>query len=330
MVLAGPRPVEEGPLRLQDIPLPSAKAGEVRVRVRCCAICHTDLHICEGDLPLPKLPVIPGHQIIGTVDQLGEGVKTLKEGDRVGIPWLHSTDQTCDYCQRGLENLCESAQFTGYHVNGGYAEFAVVREDYAYRIPDGFSDENAAPLLCAGIIGYRSYRVSGTRPGQRLGLYGFGASAHLVLQVARHQGCEVYVFTRADAHRELAAKLGAAWTGRAEETPPRQLDASIIFAPAGALVPQALRMLRKGGVLALAGITMSQLPAMDYSLLYQERAIRSVANSTRQDCQDFLRLAAQVPLKTEIQVFPLQQANQALQALKHSQVHGAGVLKVAQ
>ncbi len=330
MVLAKPGDIAERPLRLEYLPSPSPRPGEVRVQVCCCAICHTDLHICEGDLPLPKLPVVPGHQIVGIVDRAGDGVKSLREGDRVGVPWLHSTDQTCDYCQRGTENLCESAQFTGYHVNGGYAEYAVAPADYAYLIPGTFSDENAAPLLCAGVIGYRSYRLSSVRPGQRLGLYGFGASAHLVLQLARHQGCEAHVFTRTESHRQLAAQLGAAWIGRAEDSPPHQLDASIIFAPAGGLVPHALRVLRKGGTLALAGITMSQIPAMDYSFLYHERTVRSVANSTRQDCREFLQLAAEVPLKTEIQLFPLDQANEALLALKHSQIHGAGVLKVAQ
>jgi len=296
--------------------------------VRCCGLCHTDLHTVEGDLQLPRLPVVPGHQIVGIVDALGPGTNICKEGDRVGIPWLHSTDNQCDYCRRGLENLCDQAQFTGYHVDGGYAEYTVVDENYTYRIPEVFSDENAAPLLCAGIIGYRSYRLSGVRPGQRLGLYGFGASAHLVLQFARHQGCEVYVFTRTPIHRELAQRLGAAWVGSAEDTPPQPLDAAIIFAPAGALVPQALRVLRKAGTLALAGITMSSIPSMDYSLLYHERVIRSVANSTRQDAREFLQLAAQVPLQTEVEIFELEQANQALQALKGSKIKAAGVLRM--
>ena len=233
MVLQKAKPIDQAPLALEDLTLPFPRAGQIRVKVRCCAVCHTDLHIVEGELPLPKLPLVPGHQIVGFVDATGEGVRTFKEGNRVGIPWLHSTDQSCDYCRRGLENLCENAQFTGYHVNGGYAEYTVVHEDYAYPIPSAFSDENAAPLLCGGVIGYRSYRLSGIRPGERLGLYGFGASAHLVLQLARHQGCKVFVFTRAPSHRGLATKLGAAWVGAAEDTPPHLLDASIIFAPAG-------------------------------------------------------------------------------------------------
>ena len=328
MLLDHPRPVENFPLRLEEIPTPTPGPGEIRVRVRCCGLCHTDLHTVEGDLQLPRLPVVPGHQIVGIVDALGPGTNIYKEGDRVGIPWLHSTDNQCDYCRRGLENLCDHAQFTGYHVDGGYAEYTVVHENYAYRIPEVFSDENAAPLLCAGIIGYRSYRLSGVRPGERLGLYGFGASAHLVLQFARHQGCEVYVFTRTAIHRELAQRLAAAWVGSAEDTPPQQLDAAIIFAPAGALVPQVLRVLRKAGTLALAGITMSSIPSMDYSLLYQERVIRSVANSTRQDAREFLQLAAQVPLQTEVEIFELERANQALQALKKSGIKAAGVLRM--
>jgi alcohol dehydrogenase, propanol-preferring len=328
MVLERPRPVADLPLRVQELPTPTPGPGEILVRVRCCGLCHTDLHTVEGDLQLPKLPVVPGHQIVGIVDAPGPGAKIFKKGDRVGIPWLHSTDNQCDYCRRGLENLCDQAQFAGYHVNGGYADYTIVHEDYAYRIPEVFSDENAAPLLCAGIIGYRSYRLSGVQPGQRLGLYGFGASAHLVLQFARHQGCEVYVFTRTPIHREFAQRLSAAWVGSAEDTPPHPLDAAIIFAPAGALVPQALRVLRKAGTLALAGITMSSIPPLDYSLLYHERVLRSVANSTRQDAREFLQLAAEVPLQTEVELFSLEQANQALLALKKSEIKGAAVLKM--
>jgi len=328
MQLQSPRPIDDSPLHLTDIPDPTPGNGQIRVRVHCCALCHTDLHTLEGDLPLPKLPLIPGHQIVGVVDALGPGVQTFKPGDRVGIPWLHSTDQTCQYCRTNLENLCDHAEFTGYHVDGGYAEYAMAAEQYVYPIPEIFSDDQAAPLLCAGIIGYRSFRISGARKGDRLGLYGFGASAHLVLQFARYLGCEVYVFTRAPIHRELAMQLGAVWAGAAEDVPPAPLDASIIFAPAGTLIPLALRALRKAGTLTLAGITMSSIPQMDYSLLYHERAIRSVANSTRQDARDFLQLAAQVPLQSEIEIFPLEQANQALQKLKKSEIKGAGVLRI--
>jgi propanol-preferring alcohol dehydrogenase len=328
MLLSHPLPVERAPLHLEDIPTPTPGPGEVRLRVRVCGLCHTDLHIVEGELALPKLPIVPGHQIVGIVDALGVGARAFKEGDRVGVPWLYSTDQTCGYCRHDLENLCDHARFTGYHVNGGYAEAMVVREDYAYPIPRAFSDEHAAPLLCAGIVGYRSYRLSGIREGERLGLYGFGASAHLVLQLALHQGIEVYVFTRAALHRELALSLGAAWVGAAEDTLPTPLDAAIIFAPAGGLIPQALRVLRKGGALALAGIAMSAIPQMDYSLLYQERVLRSVANSTRRDAIEFLEIAAQIPLRTKIRLYDLEQANQALLDLKQSRVEAAGVLRI--
>jgi alcohol dehydrogenase, propanol-preferring len=328
MQLDQPLPAEQSPLQLRELPTPTPAANQVRVKVRCCGLCHTDLHTIEGDLPLPKSPVVPGHQIVGFIDEIGKDVHTLKEGDRVGIPWLHQTDGTCDYCRRGLENLCDNARFTGYHTDGGYADYALVSEDFAHPLPSSFTDENAAPLLCAGIIGYRSYRLSEIRPGQRLGLFGFGASAHLVLQLARYQGCEVYVFTRAEAHRQLAKKLGAAWVGGAEDEAPAELDAAIIFAPAGSLVPAALKTLRKGGTLALAGITMSAIPQMDYSLLYHERVIRTVANSTRQDCREFLELAAEANLQTEIKIYTLENANLALQDLKHSRIEGAGVLRL--
>jgi propanol-preferring alcohol dehydrogenase len=329
MVLEKPRPAEESPLVPRDLLDPVPHGNQVRVQVRCCGLCHTDLHTVEGDLPLPKLPIVPGHQIVGVIDALGHAVRRLKEGDRVGIPWLHHTDGSCEYCRRGLENLCDNARFSGLHTNGGYAEYVIAEEDFAHPIAAVFSDENAAPLLCAGIIGYRSYRLSGVCSGQRLGLYGFGASAHLVLQLARYQGCEVYVFTRADNHRRLARELGAAWVGGADDQPQDKLDAAIIFAPAGALVPAALRSLRKGGTLALAGITMSAIPQMDYSLLYHERTIRSVANSTRRDCREFLELAAEAQLRTEIKMYPLEQANEALQDLKYSRIEGAGVLRVS-
>jgi alcohol dehydrogenase, propanol-preferring len=329
LILEHARPVEENPLREADLPIPAPGPGDVRVKVRACGLCHTDLHTVEGELPAHKSPVVPGHQIVGVIDALGAGVTTHKEGDRVGVPWLHSTDGTCEFCRCGLENLCPNARFTGYDADGGYAEYAVAPADFCYPIPAVFSDENAAPLLCAGIIGYRSYHLTAVRPGENLGLYGFGASAHLVIQLARHQKCNIFVFTRNEAHRALARELGAAWTGRAEDTPPESLHAAIIFAPAGSLVPQALRVLRKAGSLALAGITMSQIPALDYSLLYHERVVRSVANSTRQDAREFLALAADVPLKTEVQIFDLSQANQALLALKQSEIRGAGVLRVS-
>jgi alcohol dehydrogenase, propanol-preferring len=329
MVLDAPRPAEQDPLNLRDVPLPEPRAGEIRVRVRCCGVCRTDLHIVEGDLTLPKLPLIPGHQIVGVVDATGPGPKLFREGDRVGVPWLYSTDGNCAYCRRDQENLCESGRFTGLHVDGGYAEAVIVRDDFAHSLSPQFDDEHAAPLLCAGVIGYRSFKLSSVRPGERLGMYGFGGSAHIVLQIARHLGCEVYVFTRAAAHRELAKKLGASWAGSSDEREPAPLDGAIVFAPAGTLVPEALRAVRKGGTVALAGITMSQIPAMDYELLYQERVLRSAANSTRDDVRECLRIAAEVPVKTEVQVFPLEQANQALQALKRSRIEGAAVLRIS-
>jgi propanol-preferring alcohol dehydrogenase len=329
MVLTEQRSIESSPLQLRDVPLPTPDAGQVRIQVRVCGICHTDLHTVEGDVALQKTPVIPGHQIIGSVDVLGKGFTTVKEGDRVGVPWIYSTDGTCGYCRRGSENLCDNARFTGLHADGGYAEAMLVDEHFCFPIPDSFDDEHAAPLLCAGVIGYRSLRLSNAKLGDRLALYGFGASAHIVLQMARHVGCEVYVMTRTPAHRELALSLGAAWAGTADADPPAPFDSAIIFAPAGELVRDALRNLRKGGTLALAGITMSQIPPMDYSLLYQERVVRSVANSTREDVRECLRLAAKVPVKTEVETFALEQANEALMAMKHSRIRGAGVLCIS-
>jgi propanol-preferring alcohol dehydrogenase len=329
MLLETVRPLEQNPLREADLSIPQPGPGQIRVRVRTCGLCHTDLHTIEGDLPAHKRPVVPGHQIVGIIDALGGPSRKLKEGDRVGVAWLHSTDGVCEFCRRGTENLCPNARFTGYDVDGGYAEYALAVADFCYPIPAAFTDENVAPLLCAGIIGYRSYRLSGIGPGENLGLYGFGASAHLVIQLARHQKINTFVFTRNEVHRALARELGAIWTGSAQDTPPESLHASIIFAPAGSLVPEALRVLRKGGTLALAGITMSQIPALDYSLLYDERIVRSVANSTRKDARNFLALAAEIPLKTEIQIFDLADANRALQALKKSEIRGAGVLRIS-
>jgi alcohol dehydrogenase, propanol-preferring len=329
MVLESPKAAEENPLVLAELPPPAPGAGEIRVRVAACGVCHTDLHIVEGELALPRLPVVPGHQIVGVVDALGPGARAFREGDRVGIPWLHWTCGECRFCRQGLENLCERARFTGFHDDGGYAEAAAVPESFAYPMPPNFSDLQAAPLLCAGIIGYRSYRLTGVAPGDRLGLYGFGASAHIVIQLARHQGLEVYVFTRSEEHRRLARELGAAWAGSAEEEAPEKVDGAIIFAPAGRLIPAALRATRKGGTVAMAGITMSPIPEMDYdSLLYHERVLRSVANSTRQDARDLLRVAAEIPVRTEVQTFKLEEANLALQLLKYSRIRGAGVLVI--
>ncbi len=328
MVLDSQADPERDPLSLRDIAIPAPVPRQIRVRISVCAVCHTDLHIVEGDLPLHKKPVVLGHQIVGVVDALGQGSKSFREGDRVGIPWLHWTCGECAYCRRGNENLCERARFTGWDVDGGYAEYVVVPEDYAYALPQSFADEHAAPLLCAGIIGYRSYRLSGAKKGDRVGLYGFGASAHIVLQFARHLGNECYVFTRTPAHAELAKKLGAAWVGRAEEQPPEKLDCALVFAPVGPIVPLALRATRKGATVVSAGITMTPIPQLDYADWSHERVLRSAANSTRQDAREFLALAAEVPVRTEVAVFPLEQANQAVFAMKHSKVSGAPVLQL--
>jgi len=330
MLLEKQAAAEESPLRLVEVPMPTPGAGEARVRVRACALCRTDLHITEGDLKLRKSPVVPGHQIVGVVDAVGAGVQQLREGDRVGVAWVHSTCGECTYCRKGLENLCDRGRFTGWDADGGYAEAMVVPESFAYPLPSNFGDLEVAPLLCAGIVGYRSFRLSNAQPGDRVGLYGFGASAHIILQVALHRGCEVYVFTRSEGHQELARKMGAAWVGRAEESPTDKLDAAIIFAPVGSLVLEALRVLRKGGTVALADITMTPIPAIDYDrLLYHERIIRSVANATREDARGFLELAARIPVRAEIETFPLEGANDALRALKKSAIRGAGVLKIS-
>ncbi len=323
-----PQAIETHPLLWEEVPDPTPGPGQIRLRVRACGLCHTDLHTIEGELALPRLPIIPGHQIVGIVDQVGPGVTRFQVGDRAGVPWLNSTCGTCEYCQRGQENLCERAQFTGLHVDGGYAQYTVVGQDFAYPLPAGYDDRQVAPLLCAGIIGYRALRLSEIRPGGRLGLYGFGASAHIAIQVAIYWGCEVYVFTRSAEHRRLALDLGAAWVGQAGDDPPQPVDSGIIFAPAGPLVPQALRVLRKGGTLALAGIYMSPIPELNYSLLYGERTVRSVANSTRADAEGLLQVAPQIPIRTEVESYPLEQANQALERLKQSAVRGAAVLEV--
>ncbi|MDH5588102.1 MAG: zinc-dependent alcohol dehydrogenase family protein, partial [Nitrospirota bacterium] len=313
-----------------DLPLPEPGPGQVRVKVHVCGVCRTDLHVVEGELPPSTRPIVPGHETVGIVDQVGPNVTLLKEGERVGIAWLQGTCQTCEFCQTGRENLCAQATFTGYHVNGGYAEYALVSERFAYPIPDIFSDEEAAPLLCAGIIGYRALRRSQVQPGQRLGLYGFGASAHITIQIARHWGCEVYVCSLREEHRNLARQLGAAWVGEAADMPPATLHSAILFAPAGELVPPALRALEKGGTLALAGIYMTPIPSLDYNLdLFHERTLQSVTANTRQDGLDLLREAAAIPIQTHTTSFPLEQANSALQALKAGTIQGAAVLSVS-
>ncbi len=328
MVLQGPKPAEENPLAMADLAMPQPAVDEVRLRVHACGVCHTDLHLVEGEIALPRLPIVPGHQIIGQVHALGEGVSRFALGDRVGVPWLYSTCGHCYYCQHGLENLCDSARFTGQHADGGFAEYMVVPADFAYPIPAGFPDEQAAPLLCAGIIGYRSLRLCEIQPGARLGLYGFGASAHVTIQVARHWGCKVYVFTRSEEHQRHALELGAAWVGQAQDTPPAELDSAITFAPAGWLVPEALRVLRKGGTLAINAIHMSPIPELPYALLYGERTVRSVANSTRRDAEELLQLATEIPVHTDVELYALSEANTVLQRLKRSEIQGAAVLQI--
>ncbi len=289
---------------------------------------RTDLHVVEGELPPKKSPVIPGHQVVGIVEQAGTGAKRFKSGARVGIAWLHRVDGTCEYCRRGEENLCDAPLFTGYSVDEGYAEWIVAPEDFVYPIPEKLADEHAAPLLCAGIIGYRCLKLAEVKRGAKLGFYGFGAAAHVAIQVANHWGVSVYAASRDARHQKLAMELGAKWAGGTIEPPPSQLDAAIVFAPAGEIVPAALKALRKGGRLILGGIHMSDIPSFPYELLYQERMIRSVANNTRQDGEEFLSLAAEIPVRTRIQVYPLSEANRALNALKNDAIPGAAVLQV--
>lgn len=327
MVLEHTSDVARSPLRIRDQAVPTPLPNQVLVNVHVCGVCRTDLHVVEGELPHPALPLIPGHQAVGTVVQVGLEVAEIKKGDRVGIAWLQDTCGQCEFCLGERENLCLNAKFTGYQVDGGYADYAVVPARFAYPIPSIFSDDEAAPLLCAGIIGYRALRLSNIKPGQRLGLYGFGASAHIAIQIARHRGCQVYVSSLKREHQELARQLGAVWVGGAADTPPDKLHGSIIFAPAGELVPAALRALDRGGTLALAGIHMSPIPSLDYNRdLFGERIIRSVTANTRQDGIDLLREAAAIPIKPRTVRFPLEEANRALQELKAGSFQGAAVL----
>lgn len=316
------------PLTLADLPLPSPAPHTVLLRVRACGVCHTDLHIVEGDIPPRKLPLTPGHQAVATVEEIGGGVTRVKAGDRVGVAWLHTTCGACEFCKRGEENLCDGARFTGWDVDGGYAEFMIADENALVPIPAVFSDVAAAPLLCAGIVGYRSLRLADLGRGERLGIFGFGAAGHIAIQVARHWGCAVCVFTRSPAHRALAKSLGAEWAGSAEESPPRPLDRAIVFAPAGHLIPLALGHIRKGGTLAINAIHTTPIPQMDYNLLYGERTIRTVANATRRDAEEFMKLAAEIPIRTEVTCFALSEANAALTKLKQGEINGAAVLTI--
>lgn len=329
MVLKQPQSISADPLIEEELSPQEPGVGQIRVRVLTCGVCHTDLHTVEGELDLPRLPVIPGHQIVALVDKLGQQADRYQVGDRVGIAWLNWTCGECHYCHNDLENLCPNARFTGLHNDGGYSQYAVVSQDFAYPIPAAFSDTAAAPLLCAGIVGYRALRLSGVQPGENLGLYGFGASAHLVIQVARHWDCNVYVFTRSERHRQLARELGAEWVGSAKDDCPAPLDGSVTFAPAGWIIPHALGHLRPGGTLAINAIHMSPIPQMTYNLIYGERILRSVANFTRQDASDFLQLAAEIPIQTETETFELMQANEALQKLKESKIRASAVLQIS-
>ncbi|MDZ4874887.1 MAG: putative alcohol dehydrogenase AdhA [Chroococcidiopsis cubana SAG 39.79] len=315
-------------LRVAELPIPQPNSQQVLIRVRACGVCRTDLHIVDGELTQPKLPLILGHQIVGTVAAVGEQVQQFQIGNRVGVPWLGHTCNCCRYCLSGRENLCDYAQFTGYQIDGGYAEYAVADAQFCFPIPEGYPDLQAAPLLCAGLIGYRSYKMA--EDAEKIGFYGFGAAAHILIQLARYQGREVYAFTRAGdvKGQEFALNLGAVWAGCSEDLPPVPLDAAIIFAPIGSLVPTALRAVVKGGVVVCAGIHMSNIPAFPYEILWEERVLRSVANLTRRDGEEFLALAPRVPIRTEVQPFPLVQANEALDALRSGKINGAAVIVV--
>ncbi len=316
------------PLLLEEVPVPEPGPDQVLLRVHACGICRTDLHIVDGELKEPKLPLVPGHQIVGTVVRAGEGVRGFAPGQRVGVPWLGSSCNCCKYCLSGRENLCDEARFTGYDIDGGFAEYTVADHRFCFPIPEGYPDLQAAPLLCAGLIGYRSLVMAGD--AEHLGIYGFGNAAHIITQVARYQGRKVYAFTvpgDVEAQR-FALEMGADWAGGSDQAPPVKLDAAIIFAPVGPLVPEALRHLVKGGTVVCGGIHMSDIPSFPYELLWGERVVRSVANLTRRDGEEFLALAPRVPVRTEVTTFPLEQANEALNALRNGEIHGAAVLVV--
>lgn len=318
------------PLRPMEVPVPQPNPDQILIRVHACGVCRTDLHIVDGELTEPKLPLIPGHEIVGTVVKIGDQVDQFRIGDRIGVPWLGYTDGTCRYCRKGQENLCDHPLFTGYTIDGGYAEYAVADQRYCFRLPQSYSDAEAAPLLCAGLIGYRSYRLAGENI-EHLGIYGFGAAAHIIAQIAKHQGKKIYAFTRpGDVEaQEFARRLGAVWAGDSGETPPEELDAAIIFAPVGSLMVDALKATARGGVVVSGGIHMSDIPSFPYRLLWEERIIRSVANLTRRDGIELMEIAPQVPVKTEVQRFPLEQANEVLDRLREGRIEGAAVLETA-
>ncbi len=330
MVLSAAAPIDVAPLHLRERPVPEPASGEIRVHVRECGICRTDLHVIEGELPPQQPEIVPGHQVVGVVDALGASATRFAIGARVGIAWLRSTCGVCARCRAGNENLCEQSRFTGYHADGGFADYAVVAEDFAYAIPPSIGDAAAAPLLCAGIIGYRALRRAEVNPGCRLGLYGFGASAHIAIQVARHWGCRVFVMTRDQRHQALARQLGAEWVGAADAAPPEKLDSAVLFAPAGELVLPALEALDHGGTLALAGIYLSDIPRLEYERhLFHEKNLRSVTANTRRDGEELLRIAGEIPIRPRTESFPLEQANEALRRLKYDAIAGAAVLRVS-
>lgn len=328
MQLTRPAPVEDLPLQPVDLPIPRPSAGQVLLRVTACGVCRTDLHICEGELSAPRLPLVPGHQVVGVVELTGAGVEQVQVGQRVGAAWLASACGMCAACRRGEENLCPQARFTGLHADGGFAGWMLADAAFLYPLPGELSDRQAAPLLCAGIIGYRALRKAGVQPGERLGLFGFGASAHLAIQIARYWECAVYVFTRSAAHRRHAESLGADWVGTPSEPPPVPLDRAVSFAPAGEIIPLALNALRPGGSLAVNAVHASPIPAMPYQTLYGERSLTSVANATRQDGLELLRLAVEIPLRADVVPYPLDEANEALLDLKHSRLNGEAVLEI--
>lgn len=316
------------PLRAAEVPDPVPQPGQLLIRVHACGVCRTDLHVVDGDLTEPRLPLIPGHQIVGTVVNTDEGSGQYRPGDRVGVPWLGGSCSNCGYCRSGRENLCGQARYTGYQIDGGFAELCAADERFCFPIPKGYPDLQAAPLLCAGLIGYRSYRMTGD--AQKLGFYGFGAAAHILIQVARYENREVYAFTRRGdtSSQDFARSLGAAWAGASDEKPPEPLDAAVIFAPAGELVPAALRAVARGGTVVCAGIHMSDIPSFPYSILWEERVLRSVANLTRRDGEEFLALAPKVPVKTQVTAYPLGKVNQALDDLRHGNFEGAAVIEI--
>jgi alcohol dehydrogenase, propanol-preferring len=328
MRLTKAQPVELEPLSQMDLPLPQPGPGQVRLKVRFCGVCHTDLHTVEGDIQPPRLPITPGHQVVGEIDAVEGESSGRRIGERVGVPWLFSACGDCEYCRRDESNLCPSARFTGFHQEGGYAEYMLADSAFVLPIPPQIEDQQAAPLLCAGVIGYRSLRKADLQPGERLGLVGFGASAHLAIQVAHHWDCQVYVYTRSADHRRHALELGADWVGGIQDTSPALLDRAVIFAPSGGLVPQVLEKLRPGGTLAINAIHMTPIPEMPYPLIYGERTLRSVANATYQDGLEFLELAAQIPIRATVSLYPLEMANQALLDLKHSRINGEAVLAI--